>query len=180
VARSRDLVTWAPVGDVFGPRNRPAWAAPDAAFWAPDIRRLDGRYVLYYVVTQTTVTPEPNDNAIGVATAPTPAGPWTDSGGLVVGPRRGNGNNPGDFRWTFDPAQLTTPDGTRWLYYGSYYGGIFVTRLTPDGLRPAGAPTMVAIDNRYEGAYVVRRGRWYYLFASEANCCAGPTTGCRR
>jgi Glycosyl hydrolases family 43 len=151
VARSRDLVTWAPVGDVFGPRNRPAWAAPDAAFWAPDIRRLDGRYVLYYVVTQTTVTPEPNDNAIGVATAPTPAGPWTDSGGPVVGPRRGNSNNPGDFRWTFDPAQLTTPDGTRWLYSGSYYGGIFVTRLTSDGLRPAGAPTMVAIDNRYEG-----------------------------
>ena len=36
---------------------------------------------------------------------------------------------------------------------------------------------MVAIDNRYEGAYVVRHGRWYYLFASEANCCAGPTTG---
>jgi arabinan endo-1,5-alpha-L-arabinosidase len=35
----------------------------------------------------------------------------------------------------------------------------------------------VAIDNRYEGAYVVRHGRWYYLFASEANCCAGPTTG---
>ncbi|MDF2745396.1 MAG: glycoside hydrolase family 43, partial [Actinomycetia bacterium] len=25
--------------------------------------------------------------------------------------------------------------------------------------------------------YVVRHGRWYYLFASEANCCAGPTTG---
>jgi arabinan endo-1,5-alpha-L-arabinosidase len=177
VARSRDLVTWAHVGDVFGPGNRPAWAAPDAAFWAPDIRRLDGRYVLYYVVTQTTVTAEQGDNAIGVATAPTPAGPWTDSGGPVVGPRRGDSGNPGDFKWTYDPAQLTDRDGTRWLYYGSYYGGIFVTRLTPDGLRPAGAPTMVAIDNRYEGAYVVRRGRWYYLFASEANCCAGPTTG---
>jgi arabinan endo-1,5-alpha-L-arabinosidase len=177
IARSRDLVNWRHVGDVFGAGNRPAWAAGDAAFWAPDIRYLDGRYVLYYVVTQTTVTPEPNDNAIGVATAPTPTGPWTDSGGPVVGPRRGNSGDPGDFKWTFDPAELTTPDGARWLYYGSYYGGIFVTRLTADGLRAAGEPTMVAIDNRYEGAYVVRRGRFYYLFASEANCCAGPTTG---
>ena len=35
----------------------------------------------------------------------------------------------------------------------------------------------VAIDNRYEGAYVIRHGDWYYLFASAANCCAGPTTG---
>jgi arabinan endo-1,5-alpha-L-arabinosidase len=176
-ARSRDLVSWSYAGDVFGAANRPAWAAPDAAFWAPDIRFLDGRYVLYYVVTQTTVTPEQGDNAIGVATAPTPTGPWTDSGGPVVGPRRGNSGDPGDFKWTFDPAEFTDRDGTRYLYYGSYYGGIFVTRLTADGLRPAGGPTMVTIDNRYEGAYAVRRGRWYYLFASEANCCAGPTTG---
>ena len=176
-ARSRDLVTWTHVGDVFSAANRPAWAAEDAAFWAPDIRYLDGRYVLYYVVTQTTVTPEPNDNAIGVATAPTPTGPWTDSGGPVVGPRRGDSGNPGDFKWTFDPAEFTDHDGTRYLYYGSYYGGIFVTRLTADGLRPVGEPVMVAIDNRYEGAYVVHHGRFYYLFASEANCCAGPTTG---
>jgi hypothetical protein len=60
---------------------------------------------------------------------------------------------------------------------GSYYGGIFVTELSEDGTEAVGEPAQVAIDNRYEGAYVVRHGRWYYLFASEANCCAGPTTG---
>ena len=36
---------------------------------------------------------------------------------------------------------------------------------------------MVAIDNKFEGAYVVRRGGYWYFFASTANCCAGPTTG---
>ena len=36
---------------------------------------------------------------------------------------------------------------------------------------------MVAIDNRYEGSYVVKRDGYYYLFGSSANCCAGPTTG---
>ena len=35
----------------------------------------------------------------------------------------------------------------------------------------------MAIDNRYEGSYVVRHGGWYYLMGSAANCCAGPTTG---
>jgi arabinan endo-1,5-alpha-L-arabinosidase len=176
-ARSTDLVDWTYVGDAFTEATLPAWAAPDAALWAPDIRYLDGTYYLYYVVTQTTVTDEPNDNAIGVATSDSPTGPWTDSGGPVVGPRRGDSGNPGDFRWTYDPSQFTDGDGTRYLYYGSYYGGIFVTELSADGTEAVGEPTMVAIDNRYEGAYVVRHGRWYYLFASEANCCAGPTTG---
>jgi arabinan endo-1,5-alpha-L-arabinosidase len=176
-ARSADLVNWTYVGDVFTESTLPGWAAPDAALWAPDIRYLDGTYYLYYVVTQTTVTAGPNDNAIGVATAPTPTGPWTDSGDPVVDPRPGASGNPDDFKWTFDPSQFTDADGTRYLYYGSYYGGIFVTELSDDGTEAVGEPTQVAIDNRYEGAYVVRHGRWYYLFASEANCCAGPTTG---
>jgi arabinan endo-1,5-alpha-L-arabinosidase len=36
---------------------------------------------------------------------------------------------------------------------------------------------MVAINNKFEGAYVVHQGGYWYLFASTANCCAGPTTG---
>src|SRR5919107_1985985 len=177
MARSDDLVNWEYVGDAFNASNRPFWAAADGNVWAPDVRYMNGKYYMYYVVTQTTVTPERNDNAIGVATAPTPMGPWTDSGAPVVGPRRGGSGNPGDFKWTFDPNEFTDKDGTRYLYYGSYYGGIFVTKLTPDGERTVGEPKMVAIDNRYEGAYVVKRDGYYYLFGSSANCCAGPTTG---
>ena len=177
MARSDDLVNWEYVGDAFNASNRPTWAAPDGNLWAPDIRYMNGKYYMYYVVTQTTITPEPNDNAIGVATAPKPTGPWTDSGAPVVGPRPGESGNPGDFKWTFDPSEFTDKDGTRYLYYGSYYGGIWVTKLSDNGTRAVGRPTMVAIDNRYEGAYVIKHGRFYYLFASSANCCAGPTTG---
>lgn len=177
IARSADLVSWSYVGDAFTGANLPAWAAPDAGIWAPDIRYVDGQYRMYYVVTETTVTDERGDNAIGMATAPTPAGPWTDSGGPVVGPRRGGQGEPGNFLWTFDPTAVTEADGSQWLFYGSYYGGIFVTRLAADGRTPVGTPTMVAIDNKFEGAYLVRRDGWWYLFASTANCCAGPTTG---
>lgn len=173
ISRSKDLVNWEFVGDAFSDANRPSWADTDGSIWAPDIRYLDGKYYMYYVVTQTTVTPERDDNAVGVATAPTPAGPWKDSGAPVVGPRPGNGG----FLWTFDPNELTDSAGKRYLYYGSYNGGIFVTELSGDGTRAVGDPTMVAIDNRYEGAYVVKREGYYYLFGSSANCCAGPTTG---
>jgi hypothetical protein len=173
-AKSRDLVHWTYVGDAF--TTRPSWADTDAALWAPDIRYVNGQYRMYYVVTQTTVTPNRNDNAIGMATAPTPTGPWTDSGAPVVRPRPGPAGGD-DFKWTFDPSAVTDSDGSQWLFYGSYYGGIWVTRLTDDGKQVIGAPTMVAIDNKFEGAYAVHHGGWWYLFASTANCCAGPTTG---
>ncbi len=180
ISRSKDLVNWTFVGDAFDSPSEVSWADTDAALWAPDIRYLDGKYYMYYVVTQTSgvTTPEGrNDNAIGVATAPTPTGPWTDSGAPVVRPRPGDSGRSDDYKWTFDPNEFTDSDGKKYLYYGSYYGGIFVTELSPDGKRAVGAPTMVAIDNRYEGAYVVHRDGYYYLFGSSANCCAGPTTG---
>jgi hypothetical protein len=179
MSRSKDLVSWEYVGDAFTEATLPSWAdtSRGAALWAPDIRFVDGRYRLYYVVTETTVTDEPNDNAIGVAFSDSPTGPWTDSGGPVVGPRRGGAGEPGNFLWTFDPSHVVGPDGTEYLFYGSYYGGIWVTQLNDDGTRAVGSPTRVAIDNKYEGAYVVERNGWWYLFASSANCCAGPTTG---
>lgn len=185
ISRSRDLVEWRYVGDAFDSASDIDWADmgeegnpdDDARLWAPDIRYVDGTYYLYYVVTQTTVTDGRNDNAIGVATAPTPTGPWRDSGDPVVEPRPGDSGNPDDFEWTFDPNEFTDSDGTRYLYYGSYYGGIFVDRLTESGTEVEGNPTQVATNDRYEGAYVVKRDGYYYLFGSSANCCAGPTTG---
>lgn len=173
IARSTDLVHWTDAGAVFASGNRPSWATATSGLWAPDIRRVGDRYLLYYVVTDTTLNPG-DDSAIGVATAPSPTGPWTDSGGPLVAPRPAPG---GGFLWTFDPDLLRAADGSLWLYYGSYFGGIWVQPLRADGLATAGPATQVTIDNRYEGAYVVRHSGWYYLMTSAANCCAGPTTG---
>ncbi|MCG5470046.1 family 43 glycosylhydrolase [Micromonospora sp. LAH09] len=173
-ARSADLVDWAYVGDAFGPEQRPPYAAPGAAFWAPDVRRVGDRWVMYVTVTDTTVSAEGSDYAIGAATAPTPTGPWTFAAQPVVAPRPGGG---GGYLWTIDPSQFTDVDGRGYLYYGSYYGGISVTELSADGLSAVGTPTQVAVDNKFEGSYVLRHDGWYYLFASTANCCAGPATG---
>lgn len=179
IARSSDLVSWRYVGDAFTDATVPTWAdtSAGAAIWAPDIRYVDGQYRMYYVVTQTTVTAGPNDNAVGMATAPTPTGPWVDSGAPVVGPRPGASGNTDDFLWTFDPSAVTDTDGSQWLFYGSYYGGIYTQQLSADGTSVVGPATKVAVDNKFEGAYVVRKGAYWYLFASTANCCAGPTTG---
>jgi beta-xylosidase len=173
MARTRDWSSWEYLGTVFDARNRPSWATPTAGLWAPDIRYVAGKYVLYFTVTDTTLNPG-DDSAIGVATAASPAGPWTATDAPAVPPRRAPG---GGFLWTFDPAGFTDVDGQRYLYFGSYFGGLWATRVSPDGLTPVGTATQVAIDNRYEGSFVVRHDDWYYLMGSAANCCAGPTTG---
>ncbi len=181
--RSLDLVHWTYVGDALP--DLPSWASEGAALWAPDVvySRTFHRYYLTYVVTDVDdrISGEPGchgDNAIGVATSKSPTGPWHSADTPVVPPRR---NGPGcDFFWTFDPDVLG--DAVRQsgiLYYGSYYGGLYGThiRVHRDGMSLAGAPTQVAIPNRYEGANVVQHGGRYYLFASATNCCNGPLTG---
>ena len=170
--RSTDLVHWRYAGDAF--TARPAWVAADAGLWAPEIQHRDGRWFLYYTAPETTLPG--GGSAIGVATSTSPTGPWKDSGKPVVAPAD-NPTAPGEARWTFDPEVLTVGRAS-YLYFGSYFGGLFVRRLTADGLGTvASSERRIAIANRYEGPNVVRHGGWYFLLASATNCCAGPLTG---
>jgi arabinan endo-1,5-alpha-L-arabinosidase len=177
--RSLDLVEWTYMGDAFA--ANPSWAEPTAGLWAPEIQYFNGQYYLYYGVTDVrdSVSGEadcPFDNAIGVATSPGPLGPWTDSGGPVVEPRRGGGGC--NFFWTFDPDVLLAPGGQKYIYYGSYYGGVQARVLSPDGLAaPEASAVQITIPNRYEGSEVVHRDGFYWYFGSATNCCNGPLTG---
>ncbi len=177
--RSSDLVNWTYMGDAF--TERPAWAAPTAGLWAPEIQYINGQYYLYYGVTDVTdetsgVPGCDSDNAIGVATSASPLGPWVHHDAPVVEPRQnGDGCN---FFWTFDPEVTLADGGQRYLYYGSYYGGIYVRPLSADGFSTDPAAALpITIANRYEGAEVVRHEGFFYLFVSAANCCNGPLTG---
>ncbi|WP_155470500.1 family 43 glycosylhydrolase, partial [Pseudoduganella buxea] len=178
VFRSHDLVQWDFVTDAFA--DRPAPATPTAGLWAPEPVRMNGRYYLYYTITDVADarSPEPGcdkDSAIGVATSASPVGPWQAAAVPVVAPRRAG---PGcQFHWTYDPDVLVLEDGRKYLYFGSYGGGMFVQRLADDGMAVTGQPKKIGAGWRYEGAEVVRHGDYYYLFASATNCCAGPLTG---
>jgi arabinan endo-1,5-alpha-L-arabinosidase len=167
--RSTDLVHWTYVGDAFP--TKPSWVAPDAGMWAPDVVYHGGRYLMYYAASNTTL-PD-GGSAVGVATSDSPTGPWTDSGAPVVPP-----TGPADARrWEFDPEVIYAGSHT-YLYFGSYFGGIFARELTPDGTTSiATSEQRIAIDNRYEGTYIVKHDGWYYFMGSATNCCAGPLTG---
>jgi len=171
---STDLVNWAYEGDAF--TSRPAWLAPNAGMWAPEISYLDGSYHLYYTAPDTDPAVTGGGSAIGVATAPTPLGPWTDSGDPVVDPAP-PACCPNDKRWTFDPDVITF-GGKSYIYYGSYFGGLSVRELTADGLESLPETQVeVAIPNRYEGTELAIRDGYLYLFASATNCCNGDLTG---
>ena len=160
ILRSADLVHWDYAGDVFTPATRPAWQN-GSRLWAPDIRYFDGHYSLYYSV--------PGAGTVAIATAPTPTGPWTDGGSVLPTPSGCPSGN-------IDQAQFTDTDGQPYLYWGSY-DTICVAKLTGDRTRTQGAVTQVARGRRTEGAFVVHRDGYYYLFYSDAGCCSGAFSG---
>jgi arabinan endo-1,5-alpha-L-arabinosidase len=176
VARSRDLVRWERVGDALP--VKPAWASHTQDFWAPHVVLHDGRYYLYYSARPDTSTADPAGVlCLAVATATRPEGPFTDAGRpLQCGPGFAN----------IDPMAFDDPQtGQRLLYWGSGFGPIRVRELGADRISfapdsrpidlvqpdPAGGPGNY--QRLVEGAWVVQRRGWYYLFYSGDNCC-GP------
>ncbi|MDP4507054.1 family 43 glycosylhydrolase [Nonomuraea turcica] len=108
---------------------------------------------------------------MGLTTAPTPTGPWTDHGDVI--PAAPQAACP---TFTIDQAQFTDVDGAHYLYWGSY-DTLCVARMNADATRVEGPVTQVARGRRMEGGYVVRRGGFYYLFYSDAGCCDGAYSG---
>lgn len=178
--RSSDLVHWDFVTDAFAERP-PGLAAPTASLRGPDPAYADGRYLLYFSVSDAADEHSPvrgcrRDGAIGVATADGPAGPWTTQAQPVVAPRQ---TGPGcDFQPVFDP-KLVVDKGQKYLVYGGKGGGVWVQRLRADGLAGLGGQKRLGADGPFEGAEMVRRDDWWYLFvtAAPADAGAGATAG---
>jgi arabinan endo-1,5-alpha-L-arabinosidase len=181
--RSTDLVHWRFVGSALP--GRPSWASAQAKLWAPDVvySSTYRRYYMTFAVTDTVtkISGQPGcdqDPAIGVATSATPTGPWRIAGSPVVRPvRLGTGCS---FASTIDPDVLGQSVRTRSvLYAGGFRGGIRAApvSLSRYGMKVSGAFHQVTTARRYEGATVVARGGYYYLFVSSGSCCDGATSG---
>ncbi len=163
--RSIDLIHWIYIGDVFP--APPAWADPNSNLWAAAVKYFNNQYYCYYVAPSTL--PLGSGASIGVATAPSPAGPWTDSGQPLIPPSA---------RATIDPDVVQDNSGQRYISFGSFYGGISIEKLSADGLTAdASSIQQIAIDNRYEGGSFYTHNGYFYLFVSASNCCNGPLTG---
>jgi arabinan endo-1,5-alpha-L-arabinosidase len=175
-ARSKDLVRWEVLGDALP--VKPSWASKTQDFWAPDVKFAGGRYYLYYSAKpDAALTDASRGLCLAVATAERPEGPFRDIGTPL---QCGSGFI------NIDPMAYDDPaTGKRLLYWGSGFGPIKVQELAPDrvsfarGSSPIGLIDVVKSEdpNEYqrliEGAWVILRDGWYYLFYSGDNCC-GP------
>lgn len=164
IRTSTDLITWTPAGYLFPAGNRPAWARSD--FWAPEIHRVGRGYVAYF-----TARDRSGLLCIGTATAEHPLGPWTAAPVPLLRDARVG---------LIDAHFFEDRDGRRYLYWKEDGNDlrpkeatpIYVQPLAPDGLSLLGRRIPVLVNDQawegdlIEGPWVVRRGRYYYLFYS--------------
>jgi arabinan endo-1,5-alpha-L-arabinosidase len=161
IFHSADLVHWKLTGTAFTNETRPTFE-PSGGLWAPDINYINGQYVLYYSMS---VWGGEWTCGIGVATADRPEGSFTDRGMLFRSNTIGVQNS-------IDPFYIEE-EGKKYLFWGSFHG-IYGIELADDGLsvNPEAEKKQVA-GTAYEGTYIYKRGKYYYLFASIGSCCEG-------
>ena len=176
VFKSKDMVNWTrEPKDCFQTQDsRPYWGdTPETSarsLWAPEIRYINGKYLLYY---SWAIWGNHWNSEVGVAVSDSPTGPFTDHGQVIDAQEMNVANSIDEFEFE--------EDGKRYLYWGSFYG-LYVTELTDDGLsvkRGAdGKPVLreQVAGNAYEGTCVYKRGNYYYLFASIGSCCEGANS----
>jgi hypothetical protein len=181
IRRSADLVHWTFLGTVFS--TPPEWVVQERGtapgdFWAPDITYFDGEYHLYYAASSFGT----NNSVIGLATNVTldPGDPrhrWVDRGMVL------RSHTTDDFN-AIDPDVVFDADGTPWMSFGSFWDGIKMRRLDRStGLLSSADPAVHSLASRgggaIEGPSIVRKGRYYYLFASFDFCCRGVNSDYR-
>ncbi|MCW8381910.1 arabinan endo-1,5-alpha-L-arabinosidase [Streptomyces justiciae] len=166
---SKDGKQWDDAGNAFA--EPPSWWYEynnTGDPWAPDISYRAGKYWLYYAVSSWGT----NHSAIGVATSDSGLpGTWTDHGKVFSSETTDSWN-------AIDPGVIKA-DGKLWMAFGSYWTGIRMVELdVRTGKAVEGTPvdhlaTRPDAPYAVEGPYIVKHGRYYYLFASYDACCAG-------
>lgn len=160
ICSSTDLVDWTYEGEAFD--SRPGWLY--GSVWAPDIHYYDGQWVLFYALW-----PRDDDDdlvpGIGLATADTPDGPFTDHGEILSNPDHPYPGN------TIDPY-FVAHEGTPYLFWGNF-NGVYYVELTDD-LRDVRYGTFDQIaGSAYEGPNLFYRDGYWYFFGATGDCCDG-------
>jgi len=173
--RSRDLVNWEFLGQVF-PGEGPKWTHDEipgsTMFWAPDIAHFNGKYHLYYSVS----TFGKNRSLIALATNRTldPKSKdyeWKDEGKVFESFPQNDYN-------AIDSNVLVLGGGRLAFTFGSYWTGIKLLEAEEKTGKPRpGAPVTAIARRPFPGAveapFLIRQRDYFYLFTSFDACCRG-------
>ena len=172
IIKSPDMIHWTYVGTVFTDANRPQWikepGGKSAALWGPEVRAIHGKIYFYYTISSAS------GKGIGVATAPSPEGPFTDHGKII---------QDGDYGTKglacAGATYFLDDDGRQYLYWGSYKS-IWVAELSDDALSvryPCDSTKITRVAGAaWEGTMFHKHGQYYYFIGSGGYCCSGENS----
>lgn len=176
VISSDDLVNWTDHGAIraAGSQGAAKWAKNS---WAPAaaVKNIDGqdKFFLYFA---------DSGNGIGVLTADSPVGPFSDPLGHAIINRA----TPtcASVTWLFDPAVLVDDDGRAFLYVGGGVpegkqadpGTARVVELNEDMISLKGSPVAICPPYLFEDSGINKFGdQYYYSYCTNFNVSAGAT-----
>lgn len=173
--RSRDLVHWEYLDtvleeDSIQQAKQNGNRKPTPTFWAPFVEYSHGEYRMYYSSTRGFGSSE---SKIWLAVSQKPEGPFVNRG-VAMDTWDTDNTLPN----AIDAHIVDTPEGEKYMIYGSFFGGIFAKQLDPKTGMPLDGNsrslgTLLArkghntVDGP-EGAAVIYNPeeRYYYLFLS--------------
>ncbi|HEY3780103.1 MAG TPA: arabinan endo-1,5-alpha-L-arabinosidase [Fimbriimonadaceae bacterium] len=181
IRTSNDLIHWKVHGPII--RETPEWlrkAIPQHhSIWAPEARRFgaDGLRV-YYCASRAFGH---NTSYIGVAQCDkfdpdNPTEGWHDLGLVISSDEQHDNFN------AIDPSTVLDRSGRLWMYFGSYWSGLYVVELDPQTgkLKNPDNPRKVLIArntedkaNGLEAPSSLYKDGFYYLFVSYGLAAAG-------
>ena len=145
---SADMTNWRDEGVIFdlGPQSN--WSSYNG--WAPEMVYRNGQYYFYYTA----------ETKIGVATGPSPTGPFTDLGRPLIE------SDPYTVD-IIDPMVFIDDDGQAYMYYGGSNGSrMVIRRLNSNMTSFNGDPILATPQNYVEAPFMLKRNGTYYLMYS--------------
>jgi xylan 1,4-beta-xylosidase len=169
IAHSKDLINWKIVGSVLP--HKPAWVKGD--FWAPEIAEDNGKFYVFYTARRFEGAGNKGTLCVAVAVADKPDGAYTDRGPLVCQEMGSidaffirDENNKPYLIWKEDGNDRRKPT---WMYAQPLDENLTKLIGKPKKLfRNKGSGWE---NHVIEGANVVRRNGYFYMFYSGNACC---------
>lgn len=177
-----DMVNWTDHGTI----NVKAAAKWTANSWAPAAahKTINGKekFFLYFAN---------NASSIGVLTADSPVGPWTDPIGKPIIDRSIGNCGESEVAWLFDPAVLVDDDGQAYLYFGGFGNAkdaeynknpkcARVIKLGDDMVSTVGDAVTIDAPYMFEDSGINKiNGKYYYSYCTNWTSEAGadPAVG---
>jgi len=168
IFRSDDMVKWERVGNVF---TEETWPSAErngrkGDLWAPEIRRIGNRYVLFYTLWFGDV----KYSCIGYAVADGPEGPFEDKGVLIDSQEIGVEQSIDQYYYE--------EDGRALIFWGSFRN-LYVMDLdvTEDAvITPKPETRQLFAGTAFEGTNIYKRDGWYYFFGSTGDFSGGANS----